>query len=109
MLYSLGDQPTSTRRSAVAHPMPEEQPVISTAFETSSLYPSTTVRLILLRRSASLKMVWWATSVREDASVLSPVLRLRSQRGWELDVISTRSLCPGRKVMPVAQRSMTYS
>src|SRR3712207_8988440 len=49
----------------------------------SSLYTSTTVSVILLRRSASWKMAWWATSVREDSSVLSPVLRLRSQRRSE--------------------------
>src|SRR5215203_1546796 len=105
--YTL--QPTSERYLAVAHPMPEEQPVIRTAFETFIPYPPTVVNVILLGRPASWKMVWRATSVRDESNAPSPVLRLRSHRGWELEVISTLILCPGRNVMPVAHRSRTCS
>src|SRR5215213_3342591 len=89
--------------------MPEEQPVIRTALETFNSLPFYHRQRDPARSPASWKMVWWATSVREESNVLAPVLRLRSQRGWELDVISTRILCPGRKMIPVAHRSMMYS
>jgi hypothetical protein len=64
---------------------------------------------MLLERSGSRYIRCRATLERDESLVSSPVLRLRSQRGKELEVISTRMRWPAPKVIPVAHRSITYS
>ena len=67
------------------------------------------VRWIRLGCCGSCRICWEATTSSVASSGLLAVLVCRIQRGWLLEVTSTRMRCPGKNVTAVAWRSMHSS